>query len=179
MEEDIEQVLVTEEEIAGKVAALGAQLANEYNGLRPIFVGILNGAVMFLADLVRACPIHLTTDFMDVSSYGGASHSTGVVRILKDLDTNIEGRHVLIVEDIIDTGLTLSYLMEHLQARHPASLKLCALLDKRSRRLVDVPIDYPGFVVPDEFVVGYGLDYDGLYRNLPYIGVLKPSLYTS
>lgn len=178
MDSDIARILIEERQIQAKVRDLGAEIATEYEGLTPVFIGVLNGAVLFIADLIRACPIPLNIDFMAVSSYDKGTHSSGIVRILKDLDRNIEGRHVLIIEDIIDTGLTLSYLLDNLRARHPASLRVCTLLDKRERRTVDLHIDYTGFRIPDEFVVGYGLDYNGQYRNLPYIGVLKPHLYS-
>ena len=177
MEADIDHVLITEEQLGAKVRELGARLTEDYDGKMPILIGALNGATLFMSDLVRACRILLSIDFIAVSSYGGGTRSSGVVRILKDLDRNIEGRHVVIVEDIVDTGLTLSYLIESLSARHPASIRICALLDKAERRVANVPLDYTGFQIPDEFVVGYGLDYDDLYRNLPYIGVLKPELY--
>ncbi len=177
MHQDIDRILITQDQLQEKVSEIGKQLAAEYHRHTPIFVGALNGSAIFMADLTRACPIPLALDFMAVSSYGSATRSSGVVRILKDLDRNIEDRHVLIVEDIVDTGLTLSYLIDHLSARHPASIKVCALLDKHERRTTDVRLDYVGFPIPDEFVVGYGLDYNDLYRNLPYIGVLKPHLY--
>ncbi len=177
MEADIDHVLITEEQLGVKVRELGARLAEDYDGKVPILIGALNGATLFMSDLVRACRIPLSIDFIAVSSYGNGTRSSGVVRILKDLDRNIEGRHVLIVEDIVDTGLTLSYLIESLSARQPASIRICSLLDKAERRVANVPLDYTGFQIPDEFVVGYGLDYDDLYRNLPYIGVLKPELY--
>ncbi len=176
---DIDHVLIPEEELLRKVEELGKCLARDYSGRGPVLIGVLTGAVVFISDLIRACRIPLSVDFMAVSSYERGTHSTGVVRILKDLDRNIEGQHVVVVEDIIDTGLTLSYLLEALQARHPATLRVCALLDKRGRRRVDLQLDYVGFEIPDEFVVGYGLDYAGLYRNLPYIGVLRPELYAS
>ncbi len=179
MEPDIDHILIAQDELQAKVRELGSRLAEDYAGQTPIFVGVLNGAVMFISDLARACSIPLSIDFMDVSSYGSGTRTSGVVRILKDLDRNIEGRHVLIVEDVVDTGLTLSYLLEQLHARRPASIKVCALLDKRDRRVSQVQLDYIGFPIPDEFVVGYGLDFRDLYRNLPYIGVLKPHLYSS
>ncbi|ACZ40956.1 hypoxanthine phosphoribosyltransferase [Thermobaculum terrenum ATCC BAA-798] len=177
MNSDIEQILITESELQAKIKELGSRIAEDYKDKIPVLIGVLNGAVMFVSDLIRACPIQLNIDFMAVSSYQDSTESSGVVKIIKDLDRNISGRHILIVEDIIDTGLTLSYLLETLQARHPASIKVCALLDKASRRRVNVPIDYLGFQIPDKFVVGYGLDFRDLYRNLPYIGVLKPYLY--
>ena len=179
MNPDIDRVLITEQALRAKVEELGAQVARDYDGRAPIFIGVLNGAMVFISDLARACPIPLSIDFMAVSSYGAGSRSSGEVRIVKDLDRSIEGRHVLIVEDIIDTGLTLSYLLDALHTRQPASVEVCTLLDKRERRTIDIEIKYSGFEIPDEFVVGYGLDYRDLYRNLPYIGVLKPHLYTS
>ncbi len=177
MRADIDRVLITEEKLNHKVRELGACIAADYKTLEPMFVGVLNGAVVFISDLARACPIPLAISFMAVSSYGQSTRTTGEVRIIKDVDRSLEGRHVLIVEDIIDTGLTLSYLLDTLRARQPASLEVCTLLDKRERRLIEIPIRYTGFVIPDEFVVGYGLDYADLYRNLPFIGVLKPHLY--
>ena len=176
---DLRNVLWSEEEIQSKVAEIGEEIAKDYADRRVLMVGILNGCVPFMADLLRAINAHVEMDFMSVSSYSGGTQSTGVVRILKDLNASIDGRHVLLVEDIIDTGLTGRYLLENLMTRHPASLEVCALLDKREARLEEVAIKYTGFVCPNEFVVGYGLDYDGLYRNLPYIGVLKEEVYAS
>lgn len=170
---DLERVLFSEERIGEKVREIGAEIRRDYAGRRVLMVGILNGCFPFMADLVRAVRTHIEVDFMSVSSYGGGMHSSGVVRILKDLNQTIEGRHVLLVEDIIDSGLTARYLLDNLSTRHPASLEVCALLDKREARLEAVPIRYTGFSCPDEFVVGYGLDYAGLYRNLPFIGVLR------
>lgn len=174
---DIQEVLLTKEEIADKVQELGKTLAAEYHDKRPLLVCVLKGALLFVADLSRAMEIPLEVDFMAVSSYGVSTKSSGVVRILKDLETSIEGRHVLIVEDIIDTGLTLNYLIENLKSRKPASIKICTLLDKPSRRRVQLQPDYCGFVIPDKFVIGYGLDFAEIYRNLPFIGVLKPEAY--
>ena len=178
--EDIQDVLIDSEAIQEKVRELGRQISEEYGEETDplVLIGILKGSLFFLADLSRAlsCPIEI--ELMAISSYGSSTRSSGVVRILKDLDMSIAGRHVLIVEDIIDTGLTLSYLLRNLQARRPRSLRVCTLLDKPVRRAVDIPIAYRGFVVPDEFVVGYGLDFDQRYRNLPFIGVLKPECYT-
>jgi len=165
-------ILLSEEEIQRRVRELGRELTAEYDGKNPILVSILKGGFIFLADLVRTMDMHVEMDFMVVSSYEDRVESSGVVRILSDLGLNIEGRHVLIVEDIVDTGLTLEYLRELLRARNPASLKVVTLLDKHERRVVDVPIEYTGFRIPDEFVVGYGLDYAQRYRNLPYITVL-------
>jgi len=175
---DMERVLITEEEIARRVRELGEEISRDYAGKELLVVGILKGAVIFMADLVRCLTIPVRLDFMAVSSYGASSESSGVVRILKDLEQNIEGLDVLIVEDIVDTGLTLNYLRENLLTRGPASLKICTLLDKPSRRKVDVQVDYNGFVIPDEFVVGYGLDYDGRYRHLRDILVLKREVYS-
>ncbi|MFQ5828710.1 MAG: hypoxanthine phosphoribosyltransferase [Candidatus Methylomirabilia bacterium] len=170
------RTLITQEEIAGRVEELGRDLARDYAGNDPVFVGVLKGAVVFLADLVRASDIPVTLDFIALSSYGASTRSSGVVKITSDLSVSIEDCHVLIVEDIIDTGRTINYLRRNLQTRHPASLKLCALLDKADRREVDVEIDYLGFTIPNEFVVGYGLDFRGLYRNLPYVSVLEHEL---
>ena len=155
------------------MAELGARIAADYADDPPIFVNVLKGGVIFLADLVRATRIPIEIDFMEVSSYGNGTESTGVVRILEDLSQNIEDRHVLIIEDIIDTGHTLSYIIENLETRHPKSVKICTLLDRRGRREVDMNLDYVGFVVPDKFVIGYGLDLAQKYRNLPYIAVLE------
>ena len=165
-------VLLSEEDIQNRVKELGRELTDWYGGKQPILVSILKGGFIFLADLVRAMDMHCEMDFMVVSSYEDKKESSGVVRILSDLGLNIEGRHVLIVEDIVDTGLTLEYLRELLHARNPASLRVVTLLDKVDRRIVEVPIEYTGFRIPDEFVVGYGLDYAQRYRNLPYITVL-------
>jgi len=166
-------VLITEAELRARVTALGAEIARDYRDLRPVLVGVLRGAFVFLADLARAIPVELETDFIGVSSYGSGTRASGQVRITSDLDRVIEGRHVLLVEDIVDTGLTLAYLRRNLEARHPASLKVCTLLDKRARRVVEVALDYVGFAVEDVFVVGYGFDYDGLFRNLPHVAVLE------
>lgn len=174
---EIREVLFTRERIAAKVAEMGEEILKDYEGRRVLMVGILNGCFPFMADLVRSVNTHLDVDFMSVSSYGGGTQSSGVVRILKDLNEAIEGRHVLLVEDIIDSGLTARYLLDNLLTRHPASVEVCALLDKREARREEVPVKYVGFECPNEFVVGYGLDFDGLYRNLPYIGVLKEEVY--
>lgn len=175
---DIKEVIFPESRIRTKVAEIGREIARDYGDKRPLMVGILNGCFPFMADLVQAVHAHLEVDFMSVSSYGGGTQSSGVVRILKDLNQSIEGKHVLLVEDIIDTGLTARYLIDNLRTRHPASLEVCALLDKAEARTEEVPIRYTGFTCPTEFVVGYGLDYDGLYRNLPYIGVLREEVYS-
>ena len=179
LEEDVAEVLLTEEQIRLRVAEMGAQISRDYAGKELMLVCILKGANIFLADLVRQITIPLSYDFVAVSSYGADTKSSGVVRILKDLDESVESKHILVVEDIVDTGLTLrlSYLLENLRSRRAASVKICTLLDKPSRRRLEVPVDYFGFKVEDQFVIGYGLDYGGMYRNLPYIGVLKPEIY--
>ncbi len=174
----IEHKLISEEEIAARVTSLGAQISLDYQGLDLLLVGVLRGVAVFMGDLVRAVTVPMEVDFIAISSYGTSTRSSGVVRILKDLDENVTGRHVLVIEDIIDTGLTLSYLMRTLLERRPSSLEICTLLDKPARRLVDVPVKYSGFTIPDKFVVGYGLDYAQKYRNLPFIGVLKPEVYS-
>lgn len=166
-------VLITEEEIDRRVRELAAQISKDYEGKKIRMVGILKGASFFMCELAKRITVPVSIDFMQVSSYGGATESTGTVRIRKDLDESIEGLDVIIVEDIVDSGRTLSYLLEMLKDRGPADVKLCTLLDKPERRVVDVNVDYTGFEIPDEFVVGYGLDYDQRYRNLPYIGVVK------
>ncbi|EPH08782.1 MAG: hypoxanthine phosphoribosyltransferase [Facklamia hominis] len=179
LEKDIERVLVTEEELAEAVKRLGEAITRDYQGKEILVVGILRGASLFMADVIRQIDCYLEIDFMDVSSYGTATESSGEVKIIKDLDTSVEGKHVLIVEDIIDTGRTLQYLINLLKVRKAASIKICSLLDKPSRRIMtDVIVDYVGVKVPNEFVVGYGLDYEQKYRNLPYIGVLKESIYS-
>jgi hypoxanthine phosphoribosyltransferase len=179
LEEDVAEVLLTEEQIRVRVAEMGAQISRDYAGKELMLVCILKGANIFLADLVRQITIPLSYDFVAVSSYGADTKSSGVVRILKDLDESVESKHILVIEDIVDTGLTLrlSYLLENLRSRRAASVKICTLLDKPSRRRLEVPVDYFGFKVEDQFVIGYGLDYGGMYRNLPYIGVLKPEIY--
>jgi hypoxanthine phosphoribosyltransferase len=167
------RVLITEEELRARIAELGAQIGRDYEHNNPILVGVLQGAFLFMADLIRAIPISLTTDFIGLASYGsGTTKSSGQVRLISDLSMSVERRHVLIVEDIIDTGLTLSYLKRNLEARHPLSVKVCALVDKIERRQVDVAVDYVGFTIPNVFVVGYGFDFGGLYRNLPYVAAL-------
>ena len=173
MHPDIERVLFSQETISKRVCELGATISRDYVGKDLLLVGILKGSVVFLADLLRAISIEVNIDFMAVSSYGAHSESSGVVRILKDLDKSIRGRHVLLIEDIVDTGLTLNYLLDILKAREPASIRVCALLDKPSRRKTEVQAQYSGFSIPDEFVVGYGLDFNERYRNLPAICVLK------
>lgn len=178
MHDDIKTVLISEEALQAKVAELGAQISKDYQGKNLVLVSILKGSVVFMADLMRAVSIPCSIDFMVVSSYGSGTTTTGLVKIIKDLDEDLSGKDVLIVEDILDTGVTLSNLVPMLKMRNPNSVKICTILDKPSRRKADVQPDYEGFQVPDEFVVGYGLDYDEKYRNLPYIGVLKPEVYT-
>jgi hypoxanthine phosphoribosyltransferase len=180
LDADVAEVLLNEEQIAAKVAELGRAISAEYRGRDLVLVSVLKGSLPFMADLMRAITIPLRIDLMEVSSYGGlTTESSGLVRILKDLSASIDGRDVLLVEDIIDTGLTLNYLLRYLRGKNPRSLRICALLDKPARRLVDIQIDYLGFTIPDQFVVGYGLDYGELYRNLRYVGVLRPSVYES
>ena len=170
---DIEFVLLDEERVKAGVAELAARISEDYQGRDLLLVGVLKGAVVLMADLTRALTIPHEVDFIATSSYGSATETSGVVRLLKDLDREIEGRHVLLVEDIVDTGLTLTYLKRTLEARHPKSLRVCVLVDKIERRKVEVGIDYVGFTIPNVFVVGYGFDYEGLYRNLPYLAALE------
>ncbi len=179
LKDDIAKVMFTEEELQKKIAEIGARITRDYaDAEEEIYcVGILKGAVVFYTDLVRAIDLPVRFDFMIASSYGSGTVSSGSVKILKDLDYDIEGKHLIVVEDIIDSGTTMNYLMKYFRERKPASLKLCSLLSKPSRRTVDVQIDYCGFEVPDEFLVGYGLDYAEKYRNLPFIGILKPEIY--
>lgn len=179
MDEDVAQILLTEAQIRQRVAELGAQISLDYAGKELMLVCILKGANVFMADLVREITIPLSYDFVAVSSYGADTKSSGVVRILKDLDESVESKHILVVEDIVDTGLTLrlSYLLENLRSRRAASVKICTLLDKPTRRRMDVPVDYYGFRIDDHFVIGYGMDYAGKYRNLRYLGILKPEIY--
>jgi hypoxanthine phosphoribosyltransferase len=171
--EDISQVLFSEEEIQTRITEIGKEISAEYPGMNPLLVGVLKGVLFFMADLLRAITIPVEVDFMAVSSYTPEARDQGLVRLVKDLETPISGRHVLFVEDVIDTGLTLNYLLQTLQMRHPASLNVCALFNKQKLRLVNVPIKYAGFDLPDRFVVGYGLDYHERYRNLPFVGLLK------
>ena len=178
LEKDILKVLVTEEEIAKRVNELGEQLFDEFADKNPIFVGVLEGCFVFMADLVRATQIKSELEFIGLSSYNSGTASSGVVEITRDLQKDITGRHVIVVEDILDSGNTLSFLKKLLEAKGAASVTIVTLLDKPSRREKAVTADYAGFIVPDEFVVGYGLDYDQEYRNVPYIGVLKPEVYT-
>ena len=178
MRDDIQTVLVSEEQLRAKVAELGARISQDYAGKDLLLVSILKGAVVFMADLMRAVTIPCSIDFMVVSSYGGTNtETTGLVKIVKDLDADLTGKDVLIVEDVLDTGVTLSNLVPMLKMRNPSSVKICAILDKPARRKTDIAADYRGFEVPDAFVVGYGLDYNEKYRNLPYVGVLKPEIY--
>ena len=170
------EILIEEEPLQARIAELGAEISSEYDGRDLLLVGVLKGAVFFMADLMRELSIPCEIDFMAISSYGAATDSSGVVRILKDLDTNIAGRDVLVVEDIIDSGLTLSYLMRSLRARKPTSLEICALLTKPERREIEVPVKFVGFEIPNKFVIGYGLDFAERYRNLPYVAVLHPDL---
>lgn len=178
MLQDIERVLISEEELQKRIGELGQQLAKDYDGKDPIFVGVLKGVVNFFTDMVRATPIRCQYEFMAVSSYGGGTSTSGNVKLLKDVSCNIKGRHVVILEDILDSGLTLKFVTEHLRAMEPASLKICTMLDKPERRKVDIFADYVGFTIPNEFVVGFGLDYQEFYRNLPFVGVLKPEVYS-
>lgn len=175
--DDVAEVLIPEEALQARVRELGRRISEDYEGKEPLLVGILTGAVFFVCDLLRAITIPVHLDFMATSAYSRGTESTGVVRILKDLNENIEGRHVIIVDDIVDTGLTMDYLLTTLKARYPASLAVCVLLDKAERRIREVPLRYVGFRIPNRFVVGYGLDYAGLYRNLPFVCVLKPEVY--
>jgi hypoxanthine phosphoribosyltransferase len=170
------EILIEEEPLQARIRELGVEISQEYEGRDLLLVGVLKGAVFFMADLMRELTIPCEIDFMAISSYGAATDSSGVVRILKDLDANIAGRDVLVVEDIIDSGLTLSYLMRSLKARKPASLEICALLTKPERREIDVPVRFVGFEIPNKFVIGYGLDFAERYRNLPYVAVLHPDL---
>ena len=177
---DVAEVLLTEEQIQAKVSELGARISSDFAGRELTLVSVLKGSLPFMADLMRAITIPVQIDLMEVSSYGGtATDSSGLVRILKDLSSSIDGRDVLIVEDIIDTGLTLNYLVRYLRGKDPSSLRICTLLDKPARRLVEIAIDYLGFEIPDQFVIGYGLDYGERYRNLRFVGVLRPEVYTS
>ena len=177
LDKDVERVLFSEEQLRQRVAEIAAEIDRDYAGKEPLLVSVLRGSFVFMADLVRSIHLPCTVDFMAVSSYGSGTSSSGQVKIVKDLSEQIEGRDLIVVEDILDSGNTLSYLLQLLQARKPASVRLCTLLDKPSRRVKPVELHYSGFTIPDYFVVGYGLDYDEKYRNLPYIGVLRPSVY--
>lgn len=178
MVNDIQNVLLSEEKLASIVHELGERISRDYEGKNLLMVSILKGSVVFMSDLMRAIDIPCRIDFMSVSSYGSGVKTSGVVKIIKDLDIPLEGYDLLVVEDILDSGMTLSYILEVLQARGPKSIRLCTLLDKPERRKVDIKADYVGCEVPDEFVVGYGLDYDEKYRNLPFVGILKPEVYS-
>ncbi len=175
--QDISQVLLSEEDIQTRISEIGAQISTEYSGKNPLLVGVLKGVLCFMADLLRAITIPVEVDFIAVSSYSPEARDQGLVRLVKDLETPIAGRHVLFVEDVIDTGLTLNYLLQTLLMRQPESLRVCALFNKNKLRLIDVPVDYVGFDLPDRFVVGYGLDYQERYRNLPFVGLLKPHVF--
>ena len=175
---DMESILLTEEQIRLRVMQLGTEISRDYQDKEPLFIGVLKGCFVFMADLMRQVTVPCGMDFMVVSSYGKSTNSTGAVEIIKDLSQDIQGRHLVIVEDILDTGITLSYLTRYLSNRAPASISICTLLDKPERRRADVSASYVGFTVPDAFVVGYGLDYAEKYRNLPFIGILKPEIYT-
>ena len=179
MHDDIREVLFTQEKIADIVQNMGRQISEDYKGKNLFMVSVLKGSLPFMADLMRAISIPCEIDFLSVSSYGKGTQTSGEVRILKDLDASLEGKDLLVVEDILDSGVTLSFLMKNLSARNPASIRLCTFLDKPERRRVDIHADYVGASVPDEFIVGYGLDYAEKYRNLPYVGVLEPSVYMS
>ncbi len=179
LEKDVAEVLIDQESLAKRVEEMGAEISADYEDIELMLVAVLKGSVVFLSDLMRHITVPHVIDFMATSSYGRVTESTGVVKILKDLDMPVTGKHVLIVEDIIDTGITLSYLMRMLRERNPASLRVATLLDKRERRKVPVVVDYVGFEIPNKFVVGYGLDFGEIYRNLPYVGVLKPEIYAS
>lgn len=174
---DLGEVLIDREQLRLRVSELGKAISDDYQGTVPLLVGVLRGPIIFMADLIRDIDIHVEVDFIAVSSYGPTTHSSGVVRFLKDLNESIVDRHVILVEDIVDTGLTLRYILRTLQGRNPASLAICSLLNKQARRFIDIDIQYKGFDIPDVFVVGYGLDYQQRYRNLPFICRLKPEVY--
>lgn len=177
LEKDIQEVLFSEEELKARVTEIAKQIEQDYEGKEIMLISVLRGSFVFMADLCRAIDLPCTLDFMSVSSYGKGTSSSGQVQITKDLSEDISGRHIIVVEDILDSGNTLSYLLKILQHRHPASIRLCTLLDKPDRRVKQVDVHYSGFTIPDAFVVGYGLDYAEKYRNLPYIGILKPEVY--
>lgn len=174
----VREVLYSEQQIAGRVRELGQAISRDYAGRTPLLIGVLKGMFVFMADLLRAITIPVEVDFIDIASYTAETRTRGLVRFVKDLEAPIAGRHVLFVEDVVDTGLTLNYLLRNMRARGPASVEVCALFDKSRRRLIDLPIKYKGFDLPDRFVVGYGLDYRELYRNLPCVGILKPEILT-
>lgn len=177
MHAHVSEILYSEEQLKQRVRELGERITADYQGKEPLFISILKGSFIFMSDLVREVDLHLTVDFMVVSSYGSGTKTSGTVKIVKDLDIDIEGRDIIIIEDILDSGLTLSYLKGLLEARNPASVRICTLLDKPERRTADIKADYVGYSIPDNFIVGYGLDYNEQYRSLPYIGVLKPEIY--
>ena len=177
MEQDIQEVLYSSEYLSQVVAGLGRRISEDYRGKNLLLVSVLKGSVVFMADLMRAITIPCSIDFMAVSSYGSGTKTSGVVKIIKDLDINLQGKDLLLVEDILDSGMTLQYIRDMLQQRNPSSIKLCTLFDKPERRTVDIYPDYFGAIVQDAFIVGYGLDYDEKYRNLPYVGILKPEVY--
>lgn len=179
MQNDIQEVLYSEETIQKKVQELGAAVSRDYEGRNPLIICVLKGAFIFMADLSKNITVPIELDFMAVSSYGNSTRSSGEVKIIKDLDTSVEGRDVIIVEDIIDSGLTLSYVIDVLERRNALSVRVVALFDKPGRRTVELNADYTGFIIPDAFIVGYGLDYAEKYRNLPYVGVLKPEIYSN
>jgi hypoxanthine phosphoribosyltransferase len=178
MYEDVSEVLLSEEQIQARIGELAAQVSTDYRGKDLLLVCVLKGGILFLTDLMRQLDVPHAIDFMAISSYGASTETSGVVRILMDLNTSIEGKNVLIVEDIVDTGHTLDYILRNLSTRRPASLKVCSLLNKPSRRMIEVPIHYVGFDIPNKFVIGYGLDFGEKYRNLPFVGVLKPEFYS-
>jgi hypoxanthine phosphoribosyltransferase len=176
---DIDEILISADELQQRVAQIGQSISRDYAGYNPLLIGVLKGVVLFMADLLRAITIPVEVDFIAVSSYSPETRRQGVVRLVKDLELSIIGRHVLFVEDVIDTGLTLNYILRNLQARQPASLEVCVLFNKSERRLIDIPLKYKGFDLPDRFAVGYGLDYRERYRNLPFVGLLKPTVFQS
>ncbi len=176
-EGDIEEILFTKDELKTRIKSIAKEISADYHGLTPLLVNVLKGGVVFLTELMLEIKIPITVDFLAISSYGTSTEETGAVKFVKDLDESIEGREIILVEDIIDTGLTLNYLLSNLRARNPASIKVCTLLDKSVRRIIDIPIDYKGFEVGDHFLVGFGLDYRQRYRNLPYVGILKREIY--
>lgn len=176
---DISEVLISDREIQARVSLLGQSISQDYAGMNPLLIGVLKGVVLFMADLLRAITIPVEVDYIAVSSYSPETRGQGLVRLVKDLEIPIQGRHILFVEDVIDTGLTLNYILNNLRARQPASLEVCVLFDKAVRRLIDIPLKYKGFDLPDRFVVGYGLDHREKYRNLPFVGLLKPEVFKS
>ncbi|MDK9709689.1 hypoxanthine phosphoribosyltransferase [Acidaminobacter sp.] len=178
MNHDIKEILISQEALAARVQELGQEISEKYKGKELLMIGVLKGANVFMSDLMRAVSVPIQIDFIAASSYGSSTESSGVVRIVKDLDYSIEGKHVMIVEDIIDTGLTLKYLYDNFSARKPSSLSIISLLDKPERRKADIKVDYTGFIIPDEFIVGYGIDYAEKYRNLPFVATLKPEVYS-